>query len=351
MTLCSRQRPLNILALMHEALVPPETTEGLSEKQIQPWKMEYDVTVTLEQTLGHRVTCLGLYGDLRPLAEALDAQKPDLVFNMMEEFDGCGAWDQHLVAYLELRSQRYTGCNPRGLTLARDKALSKKLLDYDGVPVPRFEVFEKPVTHCQQAARLIKGATALPLPLIVKSLSEEGSVGLSRRSVVKSEAALARRVAQIHTLTGGAAIAEEFIEGREIYVGVLGKGRQLQTSVPLELQFKKLPLGAPNIATSRLKWDYAHQRELGVATRPAQLSRAQTRELVRLAKHVYRALSLSGYARLDFRLSAHDGRFYLLEANPNPSLAYGEDFAEGWELAGLDYPTLLTHILRLGLRA
>lgn len=331
-------RQLNILTLMHEDLVPPATTEGLTEKEIQPWKMEYDVSVTLEK-LGHRVHPLGIYGDLGDLAAGLDRVKPDIVFNMMEEFDGHGPYDQHLVSFLELRGMRYTGCNPRGLTLARDKALSKKILAYHRIPVPEFAVFK--------AGGKVRRPAWLAFPLLVKSLYVEGSVGISRASVVRDEAALAERVDLIHRQTGSPAIAEEYIEGREIYVGVTGNER-LQTATPLELVLEHLPEGAPNIATSRLKWDYAHQKKMGMATKPAELSAEQGRRLALLSKRIYRALCLSGYARLDFRLAA-DGRFFLLEANPNPCLSYGEDFAEAMQLSGATYDALLDRILRLGL--
>lgn len=331
-------RQLTILTLMHEDLVPPTSIEGLSEKEIQPWKMEYDVSVTLEK-LGHQVHPLGIYGDLSDLAEGLDRVKPDIVFNMMEEFDGHGPYDQHLVSFLELRRVRYTGCNPRGLTLARDKALSKKILAYHRIPVPEFAVF--------QLGKKIRRPSWLSYPLLVKSLYEEGSVGIARASVVRDDAALAERVELLHRQTNAPAIAEQYIEGREIYIGVTGNER-LQTSTPLELVLEHLPEGVPNIATSRLKWDYAHQKKMGMMTKPAELSGEQRRHLEQLAKRIYRALNLSGYARLDFRL-APDGRFFLLEANPNPCLSHGEDFAEAMHLSAVDYPDLLDRILRLGL--
>ncbi|MCC6416329.1 MAG: D-alanine--D-alanine ligase [Opitutaceae bacterium] len=323
---------------MHEDLVPPASLEGLTEKDIQPWKMEYDVSATLEQ-LGHKVHPLGIYGDLGDLADALDRVKPDIVFNMMEEFDGHGPYDQHLVSFLELRRVRYTGCNPRGLTLARDKALSIKILAYHRIPVPAFAVFK--------AGGKPRRPARLAFPLLVKSLYVEGSVGISRASVVRDEAALAERVELIHRQTGSPAIAEEYIEGREIYVGLMGNER-LQASTPLELVLEHLPEGAPNIATSRLKWDYAHQAKMGMQTKPAELAPEARRHLEQLSKRIYRALCLSGYARLDFRLAA-DGRFFLLEANPNPCLTYGEDFAEAAHLSALEYPGLLDRILRLGL--
>ena len=332
------QRKLNIITLMHSDLVPPESIEGLEEKDIQPWKMEYDVQATL-QNMGHHVHPVGIYSDLGIVTDALDRVKPDIVFNMLEEFDGQVLFDQHVVSFLELKRARYTGCNPRGLTLAHDKALSKKILAYHRIPVPAFAVFPP--------GRKVKRPPKLAFPLLVKSLIDEGSVGISRASVVSDDVAMMERVELIHRQTNNPAIAGQYIPGREIYVSVVGNER-LQTSNPWELVLEHLPEGAPNIATSRLKWDYAHQTKMGMTTRPAELDPDQRRNLDQLSKRIYRALHLSGYARLDFRMST-EGRFYLLEANPNPCLSLGEDFAEAMESAGMGYAALLDRILRLGL--
>ncbi len=331
-------KPLKVLALMHESLVPPENIEGLTEQQIQPWKMEYDVKVTLER-MGHSVHAVGIYGDLSVLRQALEDVQPDIVFNMLEEFDGQPLFDQHLVSYLELKRVRYTGCNPRGLTLSHDKALSKQILAHHRIAVPAFAVF--------RPGRKVRRPRRLPFPLLVKSLIDEGSVGISRASVVRDDEALEARVNLVHRQFGSPAIAEQYIAGREVYMSLVGNDR-IQTFTPWELVFNKLPEGAPNIATSKLKWSYAHQEQMGLETRPAELTVEQRRKLETVSKRIYRALYLSGYARLDFRMSP-EGEFYLLEANPNPCLAFGEDFAEGVETAGMSYEDLLDTILRNGL--
>jgi len=333
-----RLKPLRILALMHEDLVPPDSIEGLTDEQIHPWKMEYDVKVTLE-AMGHEVLPVGIYSDLEVLNAAINDFKPDIVFNLLEEFDGQPLFDQHLVSYLELKEVRYTGCNPRGLTLAHDKALSKQILAQQDIPVPGFAVF--------RPGRKVVRPPGLAYPLLVKSLVDEGSVGISRASVVADDTALARRVALIHRRTSRPAIAERYIEGREIYMSVVGN-RRVQTFTPWEMFMHKLPEGAPNIATSKLKWSYAHQEEIGLETRPAELSDVEQRRLIALSKRIYRSLFLSGYARLDFRMTP-EGEFFLLEANPNPCLAFGEDFAEAVEKGGMNYATLLDTILRNGL--
>jgi D-alanine-D-alanine ligase len=335
----SRSKKLRILVPMHIDLVPPSSIEGLTDKEIQPWKTEYDVTATLSN-MGHEVISLGVYDDLGVIRQAIGEHDPHIAFNLLEEFHGDCVYDQHLVSYMELRHLPYTGCNPRGLTLARDKALTKKILAYHRIHVPNFAVY--PV------GRKVHRPVKLALPLFVKSLVEEGSVGISHASIVRDDEKLAERVAFIHRQTQMPAIAEQYIEGREIYVGLLGNDR-LETFTPWELFIPNLPEGAPNIATDRIKWDYEYQKKVGVRTGPAELSVEQTRNLAALSKRIYRNLCLSGYARLDFRMDA-EGHFFLLEANPNPNLSFGEDYAEAAEHVGYEFPKLLEKIINLGLR-
>jgi D-alanine-D-alanine ligase len=337
MTFVPRQS-LRALVLVHEDLVPPETTEGLTDEEIAPWKAEYDVATTLEE-MGHEVHVIGLYSDLGVIHTALQNYRPQICFNMLEEFHGHSLYDQHVVSYLELERQAYTGCNPRGLTLAHDKALSKKILAYHRILVPGFQVF--PLN------RKVKRPSRLKFPLLVKSISEEGSVGISQASVVYDDVKLAERVNLIHRQVKTHAIAEQYIAGREIYVGVIGNQR-LQTFTPWELLIKKLPEGVHNIATGKLKWDYAYQERVGVTTEAAVLGPEIDKRIRHLSKRIYRLLGLSGYARLDYRLT-DDGRLYLLEANPNPNISYGEDFAEAAEHSGVPYKLLLQKIINLGL--
>jgi D-alanine-D-alanine ligase len=332
------KNPLRILVLVHQDLVPPQTTEGLTDKEIAPWKAEYDVTTTLEE-MGHEVRVIGLYSDLGVIHQALEEHRPHIAFNMLEEFHGHSLYDQHVVSYLELERQPYTGCNPRGLTLAHDKALSKKILAYHRIQVPGFQVF--PMN------RKVRRPSRLKFPLLVKSISEEGSAGISQASIVYDDAKLTERVEFVHRQVKTHAIAEQYIAGREIYVGVLGNQR-LQTFTPWELLIRMLPEGSANIATGKLKWDYAYQERVGVATEAAEITPEISREISRLSKRIYRLLGLTGYARLDYRLT-DDGRLYLLEANPNPNISYGEDFAEAAEHAGIPYKQLLQKIVTLGL--
>jgi D-alanine-D-alanine ligase len=318
--------------------MPPPTLEGVENKEKEPWRTEYDVITTLKQ-MGHEVIPVGLRSDLAVISKALAEHKPHITFNLMEEFAGQTLFDQHVVSYLELTGQPYTGCNPRGLTIAHDKALTKKILSYHRIPVPGFAVFPM--------GQKVVMPRRLTFPLFVKSIVEEGSVGISQASVVYDFEKLRERVEFIHRQTSSHAIAEQYIEGREIYVSVIGN-RRLQTYTPWELVIENLPEGSLNIATGRLKWNPEYQKKVGLVTKPAALEPDVQRRLEKLAKRTYRLLHLTGYARLDYRLTA-DGEFNLLEANPNPQIAMNEDFADSAAHCGITYPQLLHKILTLGL--
>ncbi len=330
---------LRILVLLHEGLVPPDSMDGCSDEEIDRWKVEFDVLATLEN-LGHEVHPLGVQYDLCPIRTAIHEFAPDIVFMLLEEFHGLGVYDSAIVSYLELMRQPYTGCNPRGMFLSRDKALSKKVLRYHRIATPRFAVFPRRNPH----ARL----PALRFPLIVKSVTEDASLGIAQASIVRDHDALAARIAFVQQRLNADALVEEYIEGREFYVGVLGNNR-LETFPVWEMIFSGLPDDVAPIATAKVKWDRAYQQKYGIVTRAADdLSPALAARIARLGKRVYRELHMSGYARIDMRMNARD-QVYVLEANANPNLSYGEDFAEAAETGGMSYESLVQRILKLGL--
>ena len=330
---------LRVLVLLHPDLVPPDSLKGFSEHDINQWKTEYDVVSTL-RAAGHEVRPLGVQHELRPIRDEVESWKPHVVFNLLEQFHGEAVYDQNVASYLELLRVPYTGCNPRGLVLARGKDLSKKLLSYHRVPLPAFAVFPM--------RRKVKRPARLGLPLIVKSLSEDGSYGISQASVVDSDEKLAERVNFIHERIGTAAIAEQYIEGRELYVGVLGNER-LRVLPIWELEFGTMAQGGRPIATEKLKHDLEYQERHGTNVGPAKdLSPQLSSGIQKVAKRIYRTLELDGYARIDFRLSA-DGIPYYIEANPNPEIAQIEEFAAAARHDGLEYTELLHRIVALGI--
>jgi D-alanine-D-alanine ligase len=332
-------RRVRVLVLLHPDLMPPDSLKGYSEQEIHNWKTEYDVVSTLRGN-GHDVRPLGVTNELAPIRDAVDSWKPHVVFNLLEEFHGEAVYDQNVASYLELLRVPYTGCNPRGLVLARGKDLSKKLVHYHRVPVPAFAVFPM--------RRKVKRPARLGLPLIVKSSIEDASMGIAQASVVDSDEALVERVAFIHERIGTAAIAEQYIEGRELYVGVLGNDRRRVLPI-WELGFGDLAQGTRPIATDKVKHDIEYQQRHGVVQGPAKgLSQALQIRINALVKRICRTLELDGYARIDFRL-AEDGTPYFIEANPNPEIAKSEEFAQSAEHDGLKYPDLLNRVLSLGI--
>ncbi|MPZ57166.1 MAG: ATP-grasp domain-containing protein [Rhizobiales bacterium] len=333
-------KKLRVLVVLHPDQAPPESAEGYTEQEALAWKTGYDVLSTL-RAAGHEVKVLGVQDELKPIRAEIESWKADIVFNLLEEFHGVTTYDQNVASYLELLRIPYTGCNPRGLMLARGKDLSKKLLSYHRIPVPAFAVFPK--------QRKVRRPRRLGLPLIVKSQSEDASLGISQASVVDTDEKLAERVTFIHERVGTAAIAEQYIEGRELYVGVLGNDR-LRVLPVWELEFGNLAPGSNRIATARVKFDVKYQERRGILQGPADDLAPELRARIkRITKRISRTLELDGYSRIDFRLSA-DGIPYFIEANPNPEIAKLEVFAEAAQQDGLAYPDMLHRILTLGLQ-
>ena len=345
-------KALRILVLMHSDLVPPEMSahkglleipEGgeLAEKDRleTTWTTEYDVLRHLA-AMGHKVKPLGVYSDLLKIREAIEAFKPHIVFNLLEEFDGEAVFDSNVVSYLELMRMAYTGCNPRGLMIARDKSLTKKILMYHRIKTPKFAVFPK--------NRRTKVPKNLRYPLIVKCLDEDASLGLSKASIVSSEEKLLERINYIHKKIGVDAIVEEFVEGREFYVGVLGNYRMELLPV-WEVFYKKADNPEKEFYSRSAKWNDKYRQRKGVDSGKAVLTPELEKKCQEIAKRTYKSLGLNGYARIDVRMDA-DENIYVIEANPNPNIAIDDEFAESsFHENGWDYHKVLQKILNLGL--
>lgn len=329
-----------VLVLMQADRVPPPGADKLPDKEFDQFRADFDVLQGLER-LGHEIRPLGLKDEMAPLRTALEEFKPHVVFNLVDLFRGVETYDTNVVSYLELMRAAYTGCNPRGLILARDKALSKKILHYHRIRSPRFATFP--------LRRKVRRPRNLTFPLIVKPLNQEGSTGIAQASVVSDDESLNKRIEFVHQSFQTAAIVEQFVPGRELYVGLLGNHR-VQVFPIWELYLDHLPDDSERIATYSVKWDLDYQEKHRVRLGPAhKLAPELVRQLTDTARRIYRILGLSGYARLDFRLR-EDGRFFLLEANPNPDIAWNEEFASAAKAAGIEYEDLLQRILNLGIR-
>ncbi|GAH79173.1 unnamed protein product, partial [marine sediment metagenome] len=223
---------------------------------------------------------------------------------------------------------------------ARDKVLAKKILTYHHIRVPAFVEFER--------GKRLKIPKHMPYPVIVKPVGEDASEGIARASLVRRDAELARRVGFVHESVGRDAIAEEYVEGREIFCSVLGNDRL--RVLPLRTVWLGTKPGRPKFLTYRLKWNTDYQQKWGLEFGFAADLPDETAERIgRVSKRVYRALELRDYGRIDLRVTP-EGRIYVLEANPNPFLAKSEDFAESAQEAGIDYPELVERIMSLALK-
>ncbi len=321
-------------------LVPPDGPVPEDEVAVARWKTDYDVRNTL-RGLGHDVRIVGHDDSLDAVQAELDDLRPHIVFVLLERFADRVRFVPHLLGYLELIGQPYTGCNPIGMAFSNDKSLQRKILRHHRIATPEFMIVPR--------GRVVKRHRRLEFPLIVKTVNEHGSLGIAQASVVTSDQKLVDRVEYIHESIGSPALVEQFIEGRELYQAVLGNER-LETFPPWVLSWQNLPDGAPNIATSRLKWDLDYQERVGLKSGPASgLDDALRARIPRVCKRAYRALEQSGYARFDLRLT-DAGRVYIIESNPNPEISWDSEFPSSAKAAGYEYPALLQRILTLGLR-
>jgi D-alanine-D-alanine ligase len=302
---------------------------------------EYDPVVpqvarTLRR-LGHRVSVLGVHGDVKRLIAGLSRRKPDLVFNLMEMFGENVFGDIPVTGLLELLGLKYTGSGPGELYLSQDKGLTKKLLAFEDILYPRYAVFSR------QAAFETGGN--LRMPLFVKPLRSDASLGIGGKSLVHDAVALMERVAVIHKELEDAALAEEYIDGREFYVGVLGNG-QLKALPPVEVDFTGFPEGVPKVMDSKAKWDERSKEYKGTRSVIATLPDELRAKLQKVAVDAYRALRVRDYGRVDLRLT-DTGDIYVLEVNASCYLEKSSEFAMAAAASGLDYPRMIERIVNL----
>jgi D-alanine-D-alanine ligase len=331
------RRSLKVLALL-DLVEPPSSADLAKELETEDWITEAHVLDALS-SLGHEYSIFGLYDDVRPLIDTITRDKPDVVFNLIEQFDGKRWLDKSVAGILDLLNVPYTGAGTLGLGIARDKALAKKILTYHHVRTPRFAVFHR--------GKTIKPPKNLVYPLFVKPAREDASEGVTLSSFVKREKQLVERIHFIHESMDCDVIVEEYIDGTEIYCSILGNDR-LRVFPLRRLYFERSQ--APRFMTFRLKWDSKYQEKWGLMSGfMPDLDADIVREIGRISKRAYRALQLQDYARIDLRLST-EGKPYVIEANPNPYLAWGEDYAESALEGGIDYEELIDRILRLALQ-
>ncbi len=285
----------------------------------------------------HKVSVLAIYRDLKKLLSGLARRKPQLVFNVLEEFGDNAAGNIAVCGVLDALSIPYTGCGPGEFYLGQDKVLSKKLLAFENILYPRYAVFGKD-------QRLETGGN-LKMPLFVKPAAMDSSIGIDKKSLVHDAAALMKQVVAIHEECDDAALAEEFIEGRELYVGILGNQDAIALP-PIEADFSALPEGAPKIYDRRAKWEPGTKEHTAIKTGVAEVSDELRARLQKVSLDAYRALRVRDYGRVDLRV-ADTGEIYVLEVNASCYLEKNDEFAVAAQAAGIGYDELIAKIVEL----
>ncbi len=333
-------KKLKVLLLFDSPVSKPRGYDFKEEFEEADWLTERRTLEALVE-LGHEVKILGLYNNIKILFEEISETKPDIIFNLAEVFNQKSHFDKNVVAVLEMLGIPYTGASATSLTICGNKALTKTILTFHRIKVPRFYTFYR--------SRRIRLPKRIHLPLIVKPLSEEASRGISQASIVDSQDALVERVKFIHEGMKSDAIVEEYIDGRELYLSILGD-RRVKILPLREMRFGGFGEDEPRIATYKAKWDSQYRKKWDIKNMfAARLPSGLAEKINEICKRAFRALNMECYARFDIRLTS-DSRIYIIEANANPSLDPEDELAQSAEKEGIGYNKLIQKILMLGLK-
>lgn len=333
------RKKLKILVLFDTAGTPPADQDFSQELKTVDWETEAHVIEALKK-LGHDIRLVGIYDEPGLILEEVKNHPPDVVFNLTEHFNDRSAYDRNVAGLLEMLDLRYTGAGPTGLTLCKNKGMAKEILAYHRIHFPDFAIFP-PGTAIRRPKRL-------SFPLFIKPLKEEASYGISQDSFVEDDQSFEERVRFIHERMTQEALVEEYIDGRELYVSILGNKR-LEVFPIREVIFSAIPEGRPRFSTFKAKWDENYRKRWGIQNIFARpLPNGMADRIARICKKVYRVLRIRGYGRIDLRLTP-EGKIVVLEANPNPNLARDDEFSQSAMKAGLGYEGLIQRILGLAL--
>lgn len=335
------KKRFKVLALFGSAGTPPADQDFTKELKTDDFAAEAHVIGALKQ-LGHEVRTLGIWNEASLIVDELKANPPDVVFNLTEHFNEISAYDRNVAGLLEMMGVPYTGSSPTGLTLCKNKGMAKELLAYHKIRVPNFAVYSP--------GAAIKRPSRLKFPLFIKPAEDEASYGIAQDSFVEDDASFEERVRFIHERMNQPALAEEFIDGREIYVSLLGND-SLRVFPFREVIFTEVPDDQPKFSTFKAKWDDAYRKRWGIQNVFAEpFPNGTDQRIAKICKAVYRALRIRGYGRIDLRVTPA-GEVVVLEANPNPNLDRDDEFAQSAMKAGVSYPRLIQRIVKLALAA
>jgi len=334
-------KKLKVLLLFDSPHVKPRGYDYKEEFQDKEnWYTESDVCKALIDN-GYEVRLLGLYDDINILLEEVKEFPPDVIFNLAEVFNQKSHLDKNVAGVLEMLEIPYTGSSAANLFVCNDKALAKKILRFHRIHISRFHTFYR--NHKVWLPKYLK------LPVIVKPLSEEASRGISLASIVDSEESFIERVKFIHKNMNRDAIAEEYIDGREMYVTIFG-AKRLEVFPLREMKFGALPEDEPRIATYKAKWDDKYREKWDIkSVFTGKLPNGLEEEIKDVCKRAYRALNIQSYARFDIRVT-EAGRVYIIEPNANPCIARHDEVAQSAEKSGINYTALIRKIISLAFK-
>ncbi|MDQ3262240.1 MAG: ATP-grasp domain-containing protein [Myxococcota bacterium] len=341
-------RKLRVLVLFDLTHPVPADYDFTEDLQTEGLVTERDVVQALRE-LGHQPRLFGLYDDLGRLVSTLQQDPPDLVFNLSEAFRTDRRHEPHIAGLLELMKVPYTGTDPAALSLCKQKVLAKKILTYHHIKTPHFVL--------SPSRRPLKQIRNLRYPVFIKPSGTESSVGIAQAALAEDEKSALERVRFIHESVGSDALVEEYVDGRELYGGVLGNDRVVV--LPLvellvgdePLGAEETPAGAPRFFTYKAKWDEAYRKKWKIGSGPARdLDPVVERRIRQSVRRAAKVLQVRGYGRVDLRLT-DQGEVYIIEVNPNPGLAREDEFALAALRAGVAYPALIDRIVKLAEKA
>jgi D-alanine-D-alanine ligase len=333
-----KMRKLNI-AVLYDAAEEAEKGKSRGKKRPEAYRQ---VESALKKR-GHHVELIPASPDIRKLVSQIEKSRSEIIFNVCEALGEISQHEQHVAALLELLRKRYTGSAPHALAMAQDKELSKKLFAYSGLKYPKYAVMN---------AGKVEWADDLEFPVFIKPLDQDASIGIDNRSVAYNIKDMMERISFIHTELGSPALIEEFIEGREIYVGVLGNEKPAPLPI-LEWDFSSVADGVPKIASSEAKWDETSEYKNSPEIFPEDIPENIRGEIQEAALTAYKLLKLHDYGRIDLRVRVNPKKksweYYIIEVNPNPHLDIESELPIAARKIGMDYPDLIERIVELAL--
>ncbi|MFO1469579.1 MAG: ATP-grasp domain-containing protein [Turneriella sp.] len=339
-TTARRPKKMKILVAFDYPVMPPKNGDYAAQLSAEDWRPIRNVSEAITR-LGHEAILQGVFDNIMPLITTVRRRKPDLVFNLLETFKQERKYEGALAGLFDLLQVPYTGCSAAALTICRNKQYTKQLLSQYEILIPKSVLFPRGKTN-----RSVKD---LRFPVIVKPLGLEGSDGISQASFVEDEKACVERVKTLHETYEVDAIAEEYIEGREIYAGVLGLDKL--TALPLRQRaVHKFSRRPAKFATFHAKWNPEFRKKWGIKNTFAKgIDEKVESEIENISKTAFRALGLSGFARLYLRLTDKN-EVYVIEVNPNPNIANDDEIAYAAQRLGISYDQLIQKLVDYGKR-